>query len=64
MADTKELQMKYFVLKPRGTTAYAAASRKALRAYADAIQTTNLELAIGLRVWSIEAAPQPEGGEQ
>lgn len=29
------LRMKYFVLKPKGSTVHAAASRRAMRAYAD-----------------------------
>ena len=44
--------MKYFVLKPRGKDVYAAASRKAMRAYATHIQDENQELADDLRKWA------------
>ena len=46
------LEMKYFVLKPRGTDAYAYASRKAMRAYAEAIHRENSELAKDLMEWA------------
>ena len=45
------LQMKYFVLKPKGDDEYAKASRKAIWAYAQAIASTNRQLAIDLREW-------------
>ena len=51
MADSDGLHMKYFVLKPEGTDAYAKASRKAMRAYATAIQSTNPQMCDDLRVW-------------
>lgn len=47
--------MKYFMLKPRGKSKndlYAAASRKAMRAYANHIQTENINLAEALRSWA------------
>ena len=49
MAD---LKMKYFVLKPNGKSKYAAASRKALRAYAHHIFSINEDLAAGLLDWA------------
>ena len=46
------LKMKYFVLKPRGSDVYAAASRKAMRAYANLIEPENPTLAMELREWA------------
>jgi len=49
------LDLKYFVIKPKSKTAddpYARASRQALRAYADAIETENGELAFNLKRWA------------
>jgi hypothetical protein len=46
------LQMKYFVLKPKGDNPYSEASRKAMRAYASHIQDVNSELANELREWA------------
>ena len=43
------LDMKYFVLKPRGNSSYALASRQAMCLYALMIEKTNLELAQDLR---------------
>lgn len=45
------LQMKYFVLKPRGDDAYAKASRAAMTAYAKAIEDENPILAQELKIW-------------
>lgn len=45
------LEMKYFVLKPGGNDMYAAASRAALLAYADAVEAINIPLAQDLRNW-------------
>jgi hypothetical protein len=45
------LEMKYFVLKPRGTDVYADASRKAMRLYAIAIERYNKGLADDLMAW-------------
>jgi len=49
---SKGLQLKYFVLKPKGKDAYAKASRAALHAYADAILNENPLLAEDLRNWA------------
>jgi hypothetical protein len=46
------LEMKYFVLKPKGDDAYALASRKAMLAYARAITSENKILAEDLRKWA------------
>ncbi len=46
------LQMKYFVLKPKGKDIYAEASRKAMRSYAAHIQGENPELTKELREWA------------
>ena len=44
--------MKYFVLKPSGSDAYAKASRAAMRAYANHIASENEELCDELREWA------------
>ncbi|MCZ6775846.1 MAG: hypothetical protein O7D34_05260 [Ignavibacteria bacterium] len=46
------LEMKYFVLKPRGNNVHAAASRKAMRAYASHIEEEDSELGKDLRAWA------------
>lgn len=46
------LEMKYFVLKPKGTNAYAAASRTAMNAYARAIKCANPTLSRELLAWA------------
>lgn len=48
------LEMKYFVLKPKGSLddPYAVAARAALRAYANAIKHHNLQLWLDLRNWA------------
>ena len=45
------LMMKYFVLKPSGTDIFAAASRRAMSAYADTIAEENPEFARDIREW-------------
>ena len=48
------LKMKYFILKPKSKTPddpYAHASRQAMKAYADAIEAENPNLAQDLRLW-------------
>jgi len=47
-----EPQMKYFVLKPRGTDVYAKASRAAMRSYANIIRRDNVALSDALREWA------------
>ena len=49
------LEMKYFILKPRSKSPgdpYAAASRKAIRVYAEMIKKQDSELAIDLKEWA------------
>ena len=46
------LKMKYFVLKPEGDSFYAAASRQALLAYAQAIYHHDSQMADALREWA------------
>jgi len=45
------LEMKYFVLKPKGDDIYAEASRSAMRIYASTIQVVNPGLAHDLMSW-------------
>jgi hypothetical protein len=45
------LEMKYFVLKPRGNDIYAVASRLAMQAYAATVDRENPILAASLRAW-------------
>ena len=49
------LEMKYFVLKPKGEfdDPYAKASRAALKTYADAIEKDNHQLCYDLHQWVI-----------
>lgn len=49
--ENKGLQLRYFVLKPKGKDQYAVASRKALLTYADIICSENPSLATDLRDW-------------
>jgi len=51
VAHMTGLEMKYFVLKPRGKDIYAIASREAMRRYADEIEGDNPRLAAELRKW-------------
>ena len=46
------LEMKYFVLKPKGNSNFAAASRVAMIAYADSIRNTDSDLARQLTDWA------------
>lgn len=48
------LMLKYFVLKPKGSSPYSKASRAAMRAYADVIEGENYDLADNLRNWVAE----------
>jgi len=49
------LFLKYFVLSPTKNTPYGAASRKALLAYAEAIDGENPKLAFELQSWARHA---------
>ncbi len=52
MPPMSGLLLKYFVLKPAGTDAYAKASRAAMRKYAAMIREENSELSNDLREWA------------
>jgi hypothetical protein len=56
--------MKYFVLKPEGTTPYHYASRAAMYAYAGAIEDENPTLALDLLTWAGKEAARVELQEQ
>lgn len=51
MFETTGLYMKYFVLKPRGDSTHAIASRCAMRAYAQFIEGEDPDLAKALYAW-------------
>lgn len=61
------LEMKYFVLKPRGASIFATASRRAMRAYAAVVQETDRDLADSLRDWAdreqVAAENEKRGGD-
>lgn len=46
------LEMKYFVLKPKGTGPHATASRKAMLTYSREIADEDVELAESLIEWA------------
>ena len=46
------LEMRYFVLKPKGDDVHAIASRNAMRAYANYIHFSNPKLASDLEAWA------------
>jgi len=52
--DKEFLRMKYFVLKPGGGDIYAAASRKAMRAYARHIEEEAPDFSNELMKWADE----------
>lgn len=45
------MELKYFTLKPRGTTPYARASRAAMRTFAAEIEQDNLKLSAEVKQW-------------
>lgn len=45
------MNLKYFVLKPEGTSSYARASRVAMRVFASEIEQDNLQLAADVKQW-------------
>lgn len=63
------LEMKYFVLKPKGNSPFAEASRSAMLAYAKSIESTDAFMARSLRIWAenegdrVVNTAQPEQGE-
>ena len=46
------LEVKYFVLKPRGKNIYAVASRNAMMAYASTLEEEDPEFGKDLRAWA------------
>ncbi len=54
------LQMKYFVLKPGGDDIFAAASRKAMRAYSRHIGDVNEIFADELMDWANDEAEKAD----
>lgn len=46
------LEMRYFILKPKGNTIYHTASREAMRAYARVIRVGNPQLSDDLQKWA------------
>ena len=61
MADQKGIQLKYFVLKPAGTSMHAHASRIAMDAYADIIKGVDMDLARALRTWARRETLKAQG---
>ena len=53
---SEQLEMKYFVLKPRGTSVFAKASRRAMMNYAAEIREEHPEFAEQIREWVAEEA--------
>lgn len=45
------LELRYFILKPKGISAHAIASRRAMAAYAESILGENPQLAKELSEW-------------
>lgn len=58
------LMMKYFVLKPAGDDAHAAASRAAMFRYADMIAEANPELSKEVREWAARENAEAYGRNQ
>lgn len=54
------MEMKYFVLKPRGIDRHALASREAMRAYAYVIEAEDPLLAKELLRWAAMESPEDE----
>lgn len=52
------MQMKYFVLKPKGDDAFAAASRAAMLRYSDMIREHDPKLAAELYDWAAAEASE------
>jgi hypothetical protein len=50
--DLDGLQLKYFILKPRGNSLHAIASRAAMRAYAECIVAVNPKFAREVEAWA------------
>lgn len=52
------LEMKYFVLKPRGVDRHAMASRIAMRVYAKLFRDYDPELATSMEEWVNKETPE------
>jgi len=52
------LEMKFFVLEPKGRGEYARASREALKKYAEVIKDKNCELCADILLWVKELEEQ------
>lgn len=61
--QSRGLCLKYFVLNPTKNTPYGEASRKALVAYAEAIDRENPQLAFELQSWVRHAEAKLRGKE-
>jgi hypothetical protein len=48
------MELKYFVLKPRGKDVYAKSARLAMRVFAEGIKSVNSKLANELMEWCDE----------
>jgi len=58
------LEMKYFVLNPNKRNAYGAASRMALRTYAEEIDSTNTKLSQDIETWVFGISEDIAGEEE
>lgn len=56
------MMMKYFVLKPKGKDAFAAASRAAMLRYSDMIKAHDPQLAEQLYQWATTEAAEAHPG--
>jgi len=52
------IDLKYYVLKPKGSDPYAAASRAAMRQFAVSIEPVNPKLAEELFRWAAQEADE------
>lgn len=59
-----KIGMKYFVLKPKGSSVYADAARLAMLKYAEVIEKYDAELAKELNDWVFDETPQCPSQEQ
>ena len=59
MGEEKGLVMKYFILKPAGSSIFAFASRRAMQTYARTIQEYHPTLAGDLFKWADEEQMKP-----
>ena len=64
MSEDTGLQMKYFVLKPKGNTRYAKASRAAMFRYSSFIRSENPKLADDIFSWAEHESITANLGEE